>query len=417
MRLLIPYILLAGAIDENGVAISVCLPFPYCVLPWADEACWVRMGRGAYCCKAAFSEWSGSVVGAAVGLTPLLLYFPSFFAVRCIGHRSALHLPLQHAASGFAPLCAGLLCRSAARRVLPSLGEACLLALLVLLALLGQIMLSEVEAAHLQDASLVPEAAQEVVEAGLLQWAPSRLGNGYQAWVSQVIHIADVAHVLGPEGSLHTLVVVPLVGGYAFGYRHIPEGHLQIVLSAACCTGFAGSITLLAVDVIAARPVFCDDAVQSQRCRCACSLLAWMPAEDGCPRLLYQVEVGSMCRHALVPECHLASPLLQVFGHLCDEIALQRSVVGLLLCWRDALGYEALQQLLALLVVLPCCAGALIAAYVHIFAGEHVHHFGKHIACELHCCGVGNVEHVAIYTALVGLHLVFGLGVTAEFRV
>lgn len=113
MRLLIPYILLAGAIDENGVAISVCLPFPYCVLPWADEACWVRMGRGAYCCKAAFSEWSGSVVGAAVGLTPLLLYFPSFFAVRCIGRCSALHLPSQHAASGFAPQCvvrcAGLL--------------------------------------------------------------------------------------------------------------------------------------------------------------------------------------------------------------------------------------------------------------------------------------------------------------------
>ena len=133
----------------------------------------------------------------------------------------------------------------------------------VLLAFPGQIMLSEVEATHLQDAGLVPEAAQEVFEAGLLQWAPSRLGNGYQTWVSQVIHIVDVAHVLSPEGSLHTLVVVPLVGGYALGYRHIPEGGLQIVLSAACRTGFAGSITLLAVDVIAARPVFCNDAVEA----------------------------------------------------------------------------------------------------------------------------------------------------------
>lgn len=122
MRLLVPYILLAGAIDENGVAISVRLPFPYCVLSWVDEACWVRMGRGAYCCKAAFSEWSGSVVGAAVGLTRLLLYFPSFFAVRCIGRCSALHLPSQHAASGFAPQCAGPLCRYVAGRVLPSLG-------------------------------------------------------------------------------------------------------------------------------------------------------------------------------------------------------------------------------------------------------------------------------------------------------
>ena len=55
----------------------------------------------------------------------------------------------------------------------------------VLLAFPGQIMLSEVEATHLQDAGLVPEAAQEVFEAGLLQWAPSRLGNGYQTWVSQ----------------------------------------------------------------------------------------------------------------------------------------------------------------------------------------------------------------------------------------
>lgn len=164
------------------------------------------------------------------------------------------------------PLCCGVLISMRLlfpRRVLPSLGEVCLFALLVLLALLGQIMLSEVEATHLQDAGLVPEAAQKVVESGLLQWAPSRLGNGYQTWVSQVIHIVDVAHVLSPEGSLHTLVVVPLVGGYALGYRHIPEGHLQIVLSAACCTGFAGSITLLAVDVIAARPVFSDDAVES----------------------------------------------------------------------------------------------------------------------------------------------------------
>ena len=83
----------------------------------------------------------------------------------------------------------------------------------VLLAFPGQIMLSEVEATHLQDAGLVPEAAQEVFEAGLLQWAPSRLGNGYQTWVSQVIHIVDVAHVLSPEGSLHTLVVAGTLPG------------------------------------------------------------------------------------------------------------------------------------------------------------------------------------------------------------
>ena len=118
MRLLIPYILLAGAIDENGVAISVRLPFPYCVLPWADEACWVRMGRGAHCVRRIAARrpsqsgagvwWerlSASPVSCCIFLR-FLQCAASVVAARCICHRSTLRQASHRCAL---VCCAGLL--------------------------------------------------------------------------------------------------------------------------------------------------------------------------------------------------------------------------------------------------------------------------------------------------------------------
>ena len=153
--------------------------------------------------------------------------------------------------------------------------------------------------------------------------------------------------------------------------------------------------------------VFRNDGIESQFHCLSHTLLTGMPAHDGGSRLLHEVEVSPLGRHALVPAEEGASLGGGKVRHLLDEACLEFTV---------ALQTQFLEACLAVGVVLPLVGGALVPSYMYIRIGEDVEEFRQDVLGKFHRLGIGHVHHVRAHAPVMP-YLGSRLGVTAELWV
>ena len=238
----------------------------------------------------------------------------------------------------------------------------------------------------------------EILEVAVGLRSPACFGNGNETGQREPFHVVAVAHVLGPESTLHAIV--------RFGRNGLIVRFAHIVGAVAGTGRILCGVALFAVDVVGAPRRI--DVFQPQLGRLFGSGFGSGPAVDQSVGRLHRFGVGITCRDGLVPHGQLAPFRLHKFGHLFDEMTLQLAVVG---------QSQFPVTRLAFGIVLPCRGGTFVAADVDGFIGEKLYQFLQNVLGKLHGLRVGYVEDVARNAAIRPYHVVavriaavFGIG-------